>query len=112
VGFGSIAAVRGRSANVVYSAAKRALESYFESLRHRLTSAKVRVQFYRLGYMDTQQSFGKRLLLPKASPEQIARDVVRNLDRDVGFTTRPRFWIAVSLIVRCLPWALFRRLKF
>ncbi|MGA8615097.1 MAG: SDR family NAD(P)-dependent oxidoreductase [Xanthobacteraceae bacterium] len=112
VGFGSIAALRGRSANVVYSAAKRALESYFESLRHRLSTTKVRVQFYRLGYLDTQQSFGKRLLLPKASPERIARAVARNLDRDLGITTRPRFWIVVSSIVRRLPWPLFRRLDF
>jgi len=112
VGFGSVAAVRGRSANVVYSSAKRALESYFESLRHRLSTTKVRVQFYRLGYLDTQQSFGKRLQLPKAQPERIARAVVRNLDRDFGITTRPRFWIVVSLIVRWLPWPLFRRLSF
>ena len=34
VGFGSVAALRGRSGNVQYAAAKRALESYFESLRH------------------------------------------------------------------------------
>jgi short-subunit dehydrogenase len=111
VGFGSVAAVRGRSANVVYSAAKRALESYFESLRHRLSRTKVRVQFYRLGYLDTQQSFGKRLLLPKASPKRIARAVARNLHRNLGITTRPRFWIAVLPIVRRLPWWLFKRLK-
>lgn len=112
VGFGSVAAVRGRSRNVVYSAAKRALESYFESLRHRLSSTQVRVQFYRLGYLDTQQSFGKRLLLPKAAPELIARDVARNLDRDLGIITRPRFWCVVTSVVRRLPWWLFRRLNF
>ena len=112
VGFGSVAAVRGRSANVVYSAAKRALESYFESLRHRLSTTKVRVQFYRLGYLDTQQSYGKRLWLPKASPEVIARAVARKLDRDLGIATRPRFWIAVLPIVRWLPWPLFRRSSF
>jgi short-subunit dehydrogenase len=111
VGFGSVAAVRGRSANVVYSAAKRALESYFESLRHRLSTARVRVQFYRLGYLDTQQSYGKRLLLPKAAPERIARDVARNLDRDFGIATRPKFWCVVVSIVRLMPWWLFKKLK-
>lgn len=111
VGFGSVAAVRGRSTNVVYSAAKRALESYFESLRHRLSGTQILVQFYRLGYLDTQQSFGKRLFLPKAAPELIARDVAQKLHRNFGVTTRPKFWCFVTLIVRLLPWWLFKRLK-
>jgi short-subunit dehydrogenase len=111
VGFGSVAAVRGRSTNVVYSAAKRALESYFESLRHRLSGTQVLVQFYRLGYLDTQQSFGKRLFLPKAAPELIARDVARNLYRDLGVTTRPKIWCFLTPIARLMPWWLFKRLK-
>ncbi len=67
VGFGSIASIRGRSRNVVYAAAKRALGSYFESLRHIAVGTKIRVQFYELGYLDTQQTIGKHLLFSKVT---------------------------------------------
>ena len=112
VGFGSIAAIRGRRANVVYAAAKRGLESYFESLRHRTAESSIRVQFYRLGYVDTQQNIGKKLLLPKASPQWIADQVVRNLDRDSGLRHLPRFWGPVGALLRRLPWTIYRELDF
>jgi short-subunit dehydrogenase len=112
VGFGSIAAARGRGSNVIYAAAKRALESYFESLRHRLSDSAIRVQFYRLGYLDTQQTYGKRLMFPKASPERIAAEVVANLGCDFGLRTRPAFWRLIVLIVNLLPWPVFKKLKF
>ena len=112
VGFGSVAAVRGRGANVVYAAAKRGLESYFESLRHRLSGTGVRCQFYRLGYLDSGQSYGKRLMFPKASPQRIAEEVVANLDRDIGRITLPRYWTVVTLILRLVPWRIYRRLRY
>ncbi|CAO3383411.1 SDR family NAD(P)-dependent oxidoreductase [Azospirillum argentinense] len=112
VGFGSIAALRGRGANMAYAAAKRGLESYFESLRHKLAPSGVRVQFYRLGYLDTQQAFGKKLLFPVASPDAIAETVARNLGRDLGTVTLPAFWRLVGLLVRALPWPLYKRAAF
>ena len=112
VGFGSIAAARGRSGNVIYAAAKRALESYFESLRHRLAAKVIRVQFYRLGYLDTQQAYGKKLPFPKVSPDVVAADVVANLGADLGRRTRPAFWRLIVLAVNLVPWPLFKNLKF
>jgi NAD(P)-dependent dehydrogenase (short-subunit alcohol dehydrogenase family) len=112
VGFGSIAAVRGRSSNVAYSAAKRGLESYFESLRHSVVGSGISVQFYRLGYIQTQQSFGKRLLVPAMRPSAVAQHVIKNMDHDIGMQSLPRFWAGASLIVRHIPWRIFRNLNF
>lgn len=111
VGFGSIAAVRGRSRNVVYAAAKRALDSYFESLRHLAVGTNIRVHFYYLGYLDTQQTFGKALPLPRASPERLAGFVLDHLDSNSGPVFYPWFWRLISQGLRCLPWFLYRRLK-
>jgi short-subunit dehydrogenase len=111
VGFGSVAAVRGRSSNVVYAAAKRGLTSYFESLRHLNAKSNVRVQFYQLGYIATQQSFGRRLLFPPGSPEEIAAAVIRNLDRDQPMRFLPRYWALIAFFVCVLPWIFFRRLN-
>ena len=83
VGFGSVAATRGRSRNAAYGAAKRALASYFESLRHALSGSVV-VQFYVLGYIDTHLAFGQRTLLPRAAPERLAERVYRRRLSDFG----------------------------
>lgn len=112
VGVGSVAALRGRSRNVAYAAAKRGLESYFESLRHRTAATGVRIQFYRLGYLDTQMAFGRPLKFPKASPQAVARTMVGNLGRDIGCRTLPSFWRPISWVLKTLPWRLYRRLDF
>jgi short-subunit dehydrogenase len=112
VGFGSVAAARGRGANVVYAAAKRALESLFESLRHACAGSSVLVQFYVLGYLDTQLAFGVRTPLPKADPGRLSERVLAGLDRDVGVVYYPAVWRLVCALLRRVPWVLYRRLRF
>ena len=112
VGFGSVAALRGRSRNVLYSAAKRSLESYFESLRHVGEPRGLTVAFYVLGYLDTQLSYGRRLLLPRADPKRVARRVCRALGRESGRRYLPWFWYPAAVLIKAIPWAVFRRLRF
>jgi decaprenylphospho-beta-D-erythro-pentofuranosid-2-ulose 2-reductase len=112
VGFGSVAAVRGRGRNVVYAAAKRALASYFESLRHLAVGTNIRVHFYYLGYLDTQQTFGKVLPLPRTSSERLASLVLDRLESNSGPVYYPWFWGPISWLLRCLPWFLYKRLNF
>jgi short-subunit dehydrogenase len=112
VGFGSIAGARGRGANVVYSASKRALESYFESLRHLCARTGPIVQFYVVGYLDTSLAAGRTKLFPKASPGKLADRVARNLGRDFGSAHYPRFWRPVCFALRSMPWFLYKRMRF
>jgi hypothetical protein len=74
--------------------------------------SRVRVQFYRLGYVDTQLSYGRNMLFPVTIPEAVAKHVVRNLDRDIGRVHFPAFWSGIALMLRALPWVVYRRLKF
>ena len=112
-GFGSVAAARGRGRNVVYAAGKRALESYFESLRHLADGRGVRVFFYTLGYMDTALAFGKALPFPAADPADVAARVAADLARGRGGSRHlPAFWAPISAVVRALPWFVFRRMRF
>ena len=111
VGFGSIAGARGRSRNIVYAAAKRGLETFFESLRHRHSPAALRVQFYRLGFLRSNLTFGMRLPLPIAEPEAVARTVIARLRSGSFDRYEPRWWGLIALIVRNLPWFAFRRMK-
>ncbi len=109
--FSSIAAGAPRTRNAAYSAAKAALEVYARGLRHSLEPQGISVRVYALGYVDTPLSFGRKLLLPIASPEATARHVVSHRDRS-GKYYYPRFWWWVLIVLEHMPWALYRRLSF
>ncbi len=110
VGIGSVAAARGRRINSIYGAAKRGLEGYFEALRHRLAGQACKVQFYRAGYLKTGKTGGRKRFLPALAPDAAASVIVANLGKDLGAVYLPRWWGAVTVILRLLPWAAFKRL--
>ena len=112
VAFGSVAALRGRSRNMAYGAAKRALLSFFESLRHACAHSRVRVQFYVLGYMETEQARGLQSWIPKGDPMALARRVCRDVHRDLGMVYYPAFWRLLAGGVRAVPWSIYKRLRF
>ncbi len=112
VGFGSVASIRGRNVNVCYAAAKRSLISFFESLRHAAVSTNVLVQLYVLGYLDTNQAFGKRTLLPRANPDKLAGRIYKDLQKDFGVVYYPGYWRLIHLILRILPWRVYKHLTF
>ena len=110
VGFGSVAAVRGRGKNMAYAASKRALQTWFEGLRHACAGTSVRVSFYVLGFLDTSLAFGRETPLRRADPARLAARVVRNLDRE-GVLYHPRAWRLVAAVLPLVPFFLLKRLK-
>jgi short-subunit dehydrogenase len=111
VGIGSVSAARGRRLNSVYGAAKRGLEFYFEALRHRLTGMPCRVQFYRVGYLQTRMTFGQKLPFPALDPKRAALVITANLGKDAGLIYLPWWWRIIVGIVVLLPWPIFKRLN-
>jgi len=111
-GFGSVAATRGRCANVHYSASKRALESYFQSLRHCEVRSGIIVQFYTLGYLDTSLAYGLKLPFAKADPGLLSSLVIENLHKDIGFVYYPKYWRLVCAALRMTPWFIQKRMRF
>ncbi|MFT5540527.1 MAG: short-subunit dehydrogenase [Alphaproteobacteria bacterium] len=110
VGFGSITAARGRSRNFVYGAMKRALLSYFESLRLAARDTPVKVQFWVLGFLDTGVMAAEKTPLPKGDPKRLADRVVDGLGRDRGLTYFPGWWRWITLALRLMPWSIYARL--
>lgn len=111
IGFGSIASARGRQSNISYASAKAALHTYFEGLRYESYKSNFFVQFYTLGYMDTNLAFSKKLLFPVKSTSIISQDVLKNMNVSC-FYFLPRFWKPIFYVVRFLPWILFKRISF
>jgi short-subunit dehydrogenase len=111
VGFGSVAGARGRGANLVYASAKRALQTYFEGVRHACADSPVRVQFWVPGYLDTNLAFGRATPLRRADPALLARRVVARLRDGDLVVYHPRWWRPLSAAARLAPWFLFKRLR-
>jgi short-subunit dehydrogenase len=111
VGAGSCASARGRRLNSIYGAAKSGLDSYFSAMRHYLVGTPCKVQFYRLGYLATHMTFGQKLMLPASDPDAAASAMVANLGRDLGAVYLPKWWWPVMMIIRMMPWPIFKRLN-
>jgi short-subunit dehydrogenase len=113
IGIGSIAATRGRNRNVIYSVAKRGLESYFESCRYFFSNTGgAHVQFYRLGYIKTSMTFGQTTALPMIDAKLAAQEIIKKLDSHHLNKYLPKWWFPIMLILKLLPWPIFRRLNF
>ncbi len=108
VGFGSVSAMIGRHENVVYAAAKRALESFFESLVIKTLSTNLKIQFYIVGYLNTNLSYGKKLFLPKGSPENLAKIVYKNLNQNYYKKHFPFWWTYIAFILKIIPYYIIK----
>jgi decaprenylphospho-beta-D-erythro-pentofuranosid-2-ulose 2-reductase len=109
----SVAGDRGRRSNYVYGAAKGGLSLFLQGLRSRLHPAGVRVITIKPGPVQTSMTDHLPNAARFADPEQIARDIVRALERrspDVLYT--PRIWRYVMTAVRQIPESVFKRLSF
>jgi short-subunit dehydrogenase len=107
----SVAGDRGRQSNYVYGAAKAGLSTYLSGLRNRYAREGVRVLTVKAGIVDTRMSAGMPGAGLAASPERVARSVVRAITggRDVVYV--PWFWRGIMLVIRSIPERLFKRLR-
>ena len=110
VGFGSVSGLVGRNLNVSYAAAKRSLESFFESIAFEKKLKNVNIQFYTLGYLDTNLAFGKDLILPKGSTLKLANIVYKNLKVNFKKTYYPLFWNIIAFFLKIIPFQILVRL--
>ena len=109
----SVAGDRGRCSNYVYGSAKGALSLFLQGLRSRLHLSGVRVITIKPGPVQTAMTDHMANAARFADPEQVARDIVRALERrspDVLYT--PKIWRYVMTAVEHVPESIFKRLSF
>ncbi len=107
----SVAGDRGRPSNYVYGAAKGAVSLFAQGLRARLSKKGVRVVTVKPGFVDTPMTAH----LPKnklfASPEKVARGILRAADRRKNEVYVPAKWALIMFIIRSIPEGIFKKLK-
>ena len=111
VAVGSVASQKARSKNMVYGAAKSGLEQYVSAIRHWLArNGSTKVQYYRLGFMNTSMVFGQSLPLPAIDPSKVSRIIIQNLDKDLGAVYLPKWWFFIIALLQVIPWKIFKKL--
>jgi decaprenylphospho-beta-D-erythro-pentofuranosid-2-ulose 2-reductase len=107
----SVAGDRGRPSNHIYGSSKAALSTYLEGLRARMARHGVRVVTVKPGFVDTALTYGRPGLFLVASPDRVAADVLRGIERDRAVVYTPGFWAVILFIIRNIPDPIFKRLS-
>lgn len=106
----SVAGERGRASNYVYGAAKAAVTTFLSGLRQRLQPHGVHVLTVKPGFVDTPMTAAFRKGLLWVTPERVAIDIVRAIERRTPVLYTPGFWRWIMCAVRGIPETLFSRL--
>lgn len=108
----SVAGERGRAPVVLYGATKAGLSAYLEGLDHRFRRQGLVTVCVKPGFVTTTMTEG----LPRppfaGSPEGVAARIVRAIDRGTPVVYAPGIWALVMWVIRLLPRAVMRRVKF
>jgi decaprenylphospho-beta-D-erythro-pentofuranosid-2-ulose 2-reductase len=109
----SVAGDRGRASNAIYGAAKAAVTAYASALRQRLGRHGVNVLTIKPGFVDspmTAHIADKGALWAK--PDAVAAGIVRAVERRRSVVYLPFVWWPIMTVIRALPEAVFKKLKF
>ena len=107
----SVAGDRGRQSNYVYGASKGALNVFLQGLRNRLAKAGVAVVTVKPGFVDTPMTADLKKNALFASPEKVARGILRAADGRKNEVYVPGIWALIMLIIRTIPEGIFKKLK-
>ncbi len=110
--FSSVAGDRGRKPVAIYGSAKAGLSVYLEALDHKYHEAGLQVLCVKPGFVKTGMTAGLKPPPFAGEPEQVARDVLRALDKKKPVLYTPRIWALVMLVIRSLPRFVMRKIGF
>ena len=111
VGLGSVAGDRGRIGNYVYGAAKAGFHTYLSGLRNRLTRAGGHVVTVKPGFVDTAMTWGLPGMFLVATPDAVADDIWKAVQKRRNVIYTPFFWRYIMLIIRHIPEFIFKKMK-
>lgn len=109
--FSSVAGDRPRKPVAIYGASKAGLTYYLDALDLLWRDAGLRVVTVKPGFVHTDMTAGLEPPPFAAEPEEVARVVLRGLDRGQRVIYAPPIWRWVMAVLRRIPRFLFRRLS-
>jgi short-subunit dehydrogenase len=110
--FSSVAGDRGRKPVAIYGSSKAGLSVYLEALDHKYAAAGLSVLCVKPGFVKTGMTAGLKPPPFAGEPEQVARNVIRAMDRRKPLIYAPGIWALVMLVIRWLPRFVMRKINF
>ena len=110
--FSSVAGERGRKPVILYGAAKAGLSRYLEGLDHKFRARGLRTVCVKPGFVKTGMTAGLKPPPFAGTPEEVARRVLRAIDRGWPEVYVPRLWRWVMCVIRNLPRFVMRKIEF
>ncbi|MGT2436593.1 SDR family oxidoreductase [Bradyrhizobium betae] len=113
VGVSSVAGDRGRASNYVYGSAKAGFSAFLSGLRARASRGGVHVVTVKPGFVRTRMTEGMKLIGPLTVDAPVVGDAILSAvenKTDVVYVSGK--WRFVMLIIKTLPEAVFKKLKF
>lgn len=110
--FSSVAGDRGRKPVAIYGATKAGLSHYLESLDHKHRADGLQTITVKPGFVKTPMTAGLKPPPFAGEPDEVARQVVRALDRGTPLIYAPPIWRWVMFVIKNLPRFIMRRINF
>jgi len=104
----SVAGYRVRAANLVYGAAKAGLDGFALGLGDALVGSGVKVMVVRPGFVRTKMTTGRSVPPLAIEASDVARAVVRGIEKDAEVVWAPQSLRYVFAILRIVPRSLWR----
>ena len=112
VNFSSVSARSGNIGQIDYTAAKGAIEAMTRTTALEFSGYRARVNAVAPGPVDTPMSAGHQQNFLWGKKRNVARGIVRAMERRGHTSYLPRSWAVVMAIVRVLPEFVFQRFGF
>ncbi len=110
--FSSVAGERGRKPVILYGASKAGLSRYLEGLDHKYRAQGLRTVTVKPGFVKTGMTANLKPPPFAGEPEDVARVVLKAIDRGTPEVFAPAPWRWIMLVIRNLPRAVMRRIGF
>nr|WP_249787401.1 SDR family oxidoreductase [Bradyrhizobium sp. BRP23] len=113
VGVSSVAGDRGRASNYVYGSAKAGFSAFLSGLRARASRGGVHVVTVKPGFVRTRMTEGMKLIGPlTVEAPVVGAEILRAVESKTDIVYVSGRWRLVMLIIKTLPEAVFKKLKF
>jgi decaprenylphospho-beta-D-erythro-pentofuranosid-2-ulose 2-reductase len=110
--FSSVAGERGRKPVVIYGSTKAGLSAYLEGLDHRYRAQGLITTTVKPGFVRTSMTQGLKEPPFAGDPDDVAKTVLKAILRGAPVVYAPPMWALVMMVIRSLPRAVMRRVKF